>query len=144
MSMQSQRAVTDPPDQARSGSDGKRGVFGRLFHHLTTDAQSLDAEDLESTAVKAGAECCRDIRQGDSVRVVGRLRSVVYTPNDMLPTLEAELFDGTGSLKLVWLGQRQISGIEPGRKMAVEGRIADRKGERTMFNPWYELAPSTG
>ena len=58
------------------------------------------------------------ITRAESGRVIvaaGRLRAVVYTPSENVPTLEAELFDGSGSIALVWLGRRRIVGIERGR-----------------------------
>jgi hypothetical protein len=70
---------------------------------------------------------------------VGRLRSVVYTPSENVPTLEAELFDGSDSLDLVWLGRRRIAGIEPGRAITVRGRVAVRDGHKVLYNPHYEL-----
>jgi hypothetical protein len=56
-------------------------------------------------------------------------------------TMEAELWDGTGRVLLVWLGRRDIPGIEPGRKIVVHGRLTSMKGERAIYNPAYELQP---
>jgi hypothetical protein len=56
-----------------------------------------------------------------------------------VPTLEAELFDGSGSVTLVWLGRRRIPGIEPGRTLTARGRFADVEGKRVIYNPRYEL-----
>jgi hypothetical protein len=56
--------------------------------------------------------------------------------------MEAELWDGTASVQLVWLGRRDIPGIQPGRKIVVHGRLTSVKGERTIFNPSYELQPT--
>jgi hypothetical protein len=61
-----------------------------------------------------------------------------------VPALEAELFDGSGALDLVWLGRRTIDGVEPGRRIRVEGMVCDVDGRRTMFNPRYELRPRPG
>ncbi|MEJ7702999.1 MAG: OB-fold nucleic acid binding domain-containing protein [Geodermatophilaceae bacterium] len=74
--------------------------------------------------------------------VTGRLKSVVYLPQGSVPTLEAELYDGSGSVVLVWLGRRQITGIEPGRTLTARGRIAENQGRRVIYNPWYELSPA--
>jgi hypothetical protein len=59
-----------------------------------------------------------------------------------VPTLEAELYDGSGSVILVWLGRRQIAGIEPGRTLTARGRIAENQGRGVIYNPWYELSPA--
>jgi RecJ-like exonuclease len=45
-------------------------------------------------------------------------------------------------LTVVWLGRRQIPGIEPGRKLRVTGRVTRRDGKPVVFNPSYELLPA--
>jgi hypothetical protein len=80
-----------------------------------------------------------DLRPGSCARVVGRLRAVVYTPSETVPTLVAELFDGTDSIDLVWLGRRRITGLEPGRRVVAQGRIGEHEGRKAIYNPWYEL-----
>ena len=74
--------------------------------------------------------------------MAGTLRAVTLRPRGASLTMEAELWDGTGNVTLVWLGRRDIPGIEPGRKIVVHGRLASIKGERTIFNPSYELQPA--
>ena len=71
--------------------------------------------------------------------MVGRLRSVELSPKDAAATLEAELFDGTDGVTLIWVGRRRIPGIEPGRLIKVRGRLAVRNGRKVVYNPYYEL-----
>ncbi len=71
--------------------------------------------------------------------VTGRLRTVVYTPRTNLPTLEAELYDGSDLVRLIWLGRRHIAGIEPGRLITVRGRCAIQDNRKIIYNPHYEL-----
>lgn len=122
----------------RIGASG-RGWLTRAVHRLTADEADLDAEELQSDVTQAGATRVTACGRGDRVAVTGRLTSVVLRPRGSVPTLEAELFDGSGSVTLVWLGRRHITGIEPGRVIIARGRIAVRDGNRVMFNPWYEL-----
>ena len=42
-------------------------------------------------------------------------------------------------LRLVWIGQRAVPGIEAGRWLHVEGFRADHDGVPTVFNPRYRL-----
>jgi hypothetical protein len=56
-----------------------------------------------------------------------------------VPALEAELYDGSGIVTLIWLGRRRIAGIEPGRQIKVSGLVGSQHAERVMFNPGYEL-----
>jgi hypothetical protein len=57
--------------------------------------------------------------------------------------VEAELWDGTGRMRLLFLGRRRIPGITPGRSVVVTGRPIIRDGEWTMVNPRYSLQPTT-
>ncbi len=80
----------------------------------------MDAKELKDHTVKAG--CCPIAEAADRERVElrGSLRTVTLRPRGGVPALEAELYDGSGVITLVWLGRRRIAGIEPGR--AVQGR----------------------
>lgn len=69
----------------------------------------------------------------------GRLRSVESCSQSTSATVQAELFDGTDPVTLVWIGRRRIAGIETGKKLLVRGRLGDRNGEKVIYNPYYEL-----
>ena len=75
------------------------------------------------------------------VKLCGVIRGVTLRPVGGVPALEAELYDGSGTLSIIWLGRRRIAGIDPGVHLVVEGRIGDQHGHLTMFNPAYTLKP---
>lgn len=101
--------------------------------------ENADARELRDISVKAG--CCPIAEAADRQRVAiqGTLRTVTLRPRGGVPALEAELFDGSGLVTLIWLGRRRITGIEPGRSIRVEGRVGMQEQRRVMFNPRYEL-----
>jgi hypothetical protein len=113
--------------------------FRRFLRRLTASEAELDAEELQRSTAESGCTPVCDAKRGQLVSISGRLRTVVYTPRTNLPTLEAELWDGSDVLTLVWLGRRHIAGIEPGRQLAVRGRIAMRDDRKVIYNPYYEL-----
>jgi hypothetical protein len=45
---------------------------------------------------------------------------------------------------LIWLGRHRIAGIEPGRRLVVRGRVAEHDARRVIFNPYYEIQPTSG
>jgi hypothetical protein len=55
--------------------------------------------------------------------------------------LRAELSAATEPVTIVWLGRTAIAGIEPGRTLAVEGKLSVQRGRKVIYNPRYELAP---
>jgi hypothetical protein len=119
------------------GTDG--GPFRRMLRRLTSDVEILDADDLSSDAERSGAQRAAECACGQEVEVLGRLRSVEFCPQDADASLEAELFDGTEGVTLIWMGRRRIPGIEPGRTMRVRGRLALREGRKVLYNPYYEI-----
>jgi hypothetical protein len=110
-----------------------------LLRRLTATEEELDAAELRSETAAAGCNLVRNCQRGDFVTVTGRLRTVVYTPRTNLPTLEADLYDGSDVVTLVWLGRRQIAGVEPGRSLTARGRMAVRDDRKVIYNPYYEL-----
>lgn len=120
-----------------SAKDG--GYFSRLVRKLTSDVEDLDADEMSMRSGAEGAQRACDCRSGEEVTVMGRLRSVELCPTNEAATLEAELFDGTQGVTLIWLGRRRIAGIEPGRTIKVRGRMAERDGQKVLYNPYYEL-----
>jgi hypothetical protein len=115
------------------------GYWNRLVRRLTSDVTELDADDLSREVDAVGARRACDCQSGEEVTVLGRLRSVELSPRDAAATLEAELYDGTEGVTLVWLGRRRIAGIEPGRTIKARGRMAVRDGRKVLYNPYYEL-----
>jgi hypothetical protein len=116
-------------------------VKGKLRKSLSRWASSadMDARELKQDTVKAG--CCPIEEAGDRQRVElqGSLRTVTLRPRGGVPALEAELYDGSALITLVWLGRRRIAGIEAGRAVKVCGRVGVQNKVRVMFNPRYEL-----
>ena len=108
---------------------------------LTADPDALHAADLQAECRDEGATPIADTVAHDYVDVAGTLRTVTLRPRGTSLTMEADLWDGTGSVTLVWLGRRDIPGIRPGRRITVHGRVAQVKDERTIYNPSYQLQP---
>jgi hypothetical protein len=115
----------------------RRGLFSRF----TRSEDELRADELQEQAHGHGATLVRDCVAGTPTTVAGRLRSVTLRPVANAPAVEAELFDGSGRMTLLFLGRRRIAGITPGRRVVVTGRPIERDGERHMVNPRYTLLP---
>ena len=115
----------------------------RLRRSISRWANSSDQEarDLRRTYTEPGNDCIADVTDRSRVRLRGTLRTVTLRPRGGVPALEAELFDGSGALTIIWLGRRRIVGIDPGVSIEVQGRIGVHEGQRVIFNPRYQLLP---
>lgn len=118
-----------------------KGSLGRLhaLRKMMASTHELDADELQDDAAKMSCTPMGQLQLGSWTRITGRLRSVTYTPRATVPTLEAELFDGSAAIELVWLGRRRIAGVEPGRRLLVEGRVGIHDGNLAIYNPRYTL-----
>ncbi|WP_213450922.1 OB-fold nucleic acid binding domain-containing protein [Rhizomonospora bruguierae] len=117
----------------------ERPSLRRFLKRLAASEEELEAEQLQRESAESGCRLAEQVRRGERVSITGRLRTVCYTPRTNLPTLEADLYDGSDVVTLVWLGRRQIPGIAPGRQLTVRGRIAVRDARKVIYNPYYEL-----
>jgi hypothetical protein len=77
-------------------------------------------------------------------RFAGRVRSVRVQPWAGVPTLECTLVDQSGAINLVFLGRRDVPGIEPGTRLSAEGMIGRHGGRLAVINPVYEIIVTSG
>jgi hypothetical protein len=110
---------------------------------LGSENSELEADDLQRQAVDAGADPVAKCQNRCTVTVLGTIRSLTLRPRAGTPSLEVELYDGSGTVTLVWLGRREIAGLTPGRQLRATGRITACDRRRVIFNPRYELVVAT-
>ncbi|HEU0191413.1 MAG TPA: OB-fold nucleic acid binding domain-containing protein [Mycobacterium sp.] len=116
------------------------GYLRRLTRRLTEDPELRDVERISDEAVNTGAQRAIDCERGQEVTMVGTLRSVDANAKGCAGGVRAELFDGTDTVTLVWLGQRRIPGIDSGRTLRVHGRLGKLDGGgKAIYNPHYEI-----
>jgi hypothetical protein len=123
-------------------TDERSSSIRRILKRLTASDAELEAEELQRGSERSGCTLADRAQRGQMVTLSGRLRTVAYTPRTNLPTLEADLYDGSDVVTLIWLGRRHIAGIEPGRHLTARGRIAIRDDCKVIYNPYYELEAS--
>lgn len=118
------------------------GFLRRTLNRLAADDDELDEQHLQTAVESAGATPMQSCPVGERVCIAGTLKVVTMQPRAGAPALEAVLYDGTGSVTLVWLGRRRIAGIEPGRSLVARGRITRNAAGAVLYNPDYELRPT--
>jgi hypothetical protein len=121
---------------------GKDNMLQRALHRFASSNAELESEELQQHVRDEGAVPIRNCEDRQQVSLTGTVSTVTITPRAGHPALEVELRDGSGAVSLIWLGRRQIPGIDPGRTIKVSGRISCREGKRILYNPHYELLPT--
>jgi hypothetical protein len=116
------------------------GLRHRL-HDLSKTASQHEADEIAQEADHSGCTPIAELHDRDVAIVSGTVRSAVLPPKRSVPALVVEVFDGGGSINLVWIGRRSIGGIEPGVFLKARGRVATVRGIPTIFNPAYQIIP---
>lgn len=113
---------------------------------IAAPSQELFADEIRRTSsagtLDADTTPIERLEPRQLAAVAGRLRTVVLRTDGRSPSVEAELFDGTGQVALVWMGRRRIVGLEAGTRLVARGRVAQLgDGRLVVYNPSYELRP---
>ena len=117
----------------------RENVLQRALRRFASSNAELESEELQRKVREEGAVPIQNCEDRQRVQLTGTVSTVTITPRGGHPALEVELRDGSGTVTLVWLGRRQIPGIDPGRTLKVWGRISCHEGKRLIYNPRYEL-----
>ncbi len=117
---------------------GWRAAIARFL----ASRSEVEAAEERTEVRRTGTVPVADLADRTRVQVSGVLRSVTLRPGSQVPALEADLFDGSGVLRIVWLGRRRIRGIGPGRRLRAAGLVSLTADGPVMYNPRYELSPN--
>lgn len=120
----------------RERSGRLRATLNKWANH-----EQRDAEELLRDSETAGLVSISEAHTRDRVVLQGTLKAVTLRPRGGVPALEAELYDGSGTVLLLWLGRRRIGGVNPGVNMRVSGRMGSHEGTPVIYNPRYEIRP---
>jgi RecG-like helicase len=113
----------------------------RWWSSWTRSQADVEAGELASESEAQGADPIAGCQRGRTASIHGVIRSVTLRPQGASPTLEAEVYDGSGHLTLVWIGHRRLAGVDVGRPISARGRVTCPQGRPTIFNPVYTLYP---
>lgn len=131
-------ASTTPPAE----EPGRPHWWQRVADRIAPSATTIEAGELRTKFTTLDTTEISRCPLAVPVRVGGTVRSLVLRSRGQVPALEVELYDGSESLTVVFLGRRAIRGITPGRGLIVTGRVTRRSSDYVMYNPMYELLPA--
>lgn len=123
------------------GKPAHQTALSRLGERLTKSVTQLEADELQQDSARMGCTKMCDLQDRQEAIVSGTVRAVTLRPRVNVPALVIDLYDGSRTINLVWLGRRTIGGIEPGTYLRARGRVTYTRGTPTIFNPAYEIVP---
>jgi hypothetical protein len=117
------------------------GLPSRVRARLVPGESQAAATDLTQDEVASAETPIVDLADRSEASVSGVIRSVNLRPRANVPALVAEIYDGSHSLNLIFLGRRRIGGVVPGTRVSARGRVTYQEGTPSIFNPAYEIRP---
>jgi RecG-like helicase len=109
------------------------------FRGLFSSDDILEADRLKHESAQAGATPLAQVRPHELTTLHGRVVAITLMPVHGVRQLEADVSDGTGVVRLIWVGRHEVPGIVPGAEMTMTGRTCEVDGRLVMYNPRYEL-----
>ncbi|HJE52548.1 MAG TPA: OB-fold nucleic acid binding domain-containing protein [Tessaracoccus flavescens] len=116
----------------------KRSFSEKLRRFFLSSAE-LEQSDLRELAAETGASQLADCAPRSRVTLRGTVTSLTSDPRH--GWLEAEVSDGSGTLRVIWMGRDRLECLLPGRSVLVTGRLAEDEGRPVMYNPDFEVVP---
>lgn len=120
----------------------KVSKFRSWLRSFYASDEELAAYELSEQAEIRGSTLIEEIDRGKPIQVTGVVKSATVRPNTQVPTYEVEVFDGSGSLTVIWQGRKHVTGVAPGTRIEVEGRITFISGKPCLHNPVYKILSS--
>lgn len=111
--------------------------LGDRLRGLFASQEELEARELREQATDAGAQTLASCAERSRVTLRGTIVSVTSDAEN--GWLEAELNDGSGTVRLIWMGRTRIGCLLPGHALRVSGRLATADGVPAIYNPDYEI-----
>ena len=135
----------DPAVEDRMEAQQERAAQEKALPAAPRSDDEIVREKVKDQPVPAPAEPRPDgtspiggVTWRQRVVVEGRITSV-QIGTSAGKSLEAQLFDDTGGVRLLFMGRASIPGIEPGTWVRASGTVGEYKGHLALANPTYEL-----
>jgi RecG-like helicase len=116
------------------------GAIRRFLNRLAeSDEERLAAEIREWAEHIPGTVRIADAKPRQRVKLAGVVKRITISPMRGNESVEARLSDGTGEVRVVWMGRRTIPGLKLGTRLIVEGVLAEDQSGRRLVNPVFEF-----
>jgi RecJ-like exonuclease len=99
----------------------------------------VTVDELDPFVAPSPSHQVGDVSARSRVVLRGLVVDAEVVPWDGGPVLEVTISDGSGAIRLAFLGRHRIGGVEHGRVLTVAGMVGRRHGRPLLIDPWCWL-----
>jgi hypothetical protein len=114
-------------------------VLSKLRQKLHQSVEDIDEERLQHRCKLLGSVDIHDAPLRVPVRLGGEVQGLQVVPRAGSASLEVTISDGTGRAVAVFTGRKKLPGVDPGRRVVIEGVGRVERGRMLLINPAYTL-----
>lgn len=110
-----------------------------LRNKLARSIDDVEAERLRGRFAGTGLSPIGSAPHRVPMAIAGEVQALQVVPRAGSPSLEVTLDDGTGRAVAVFTGRRRLGGLDPGRRVRLDGVGRTERGRLVVVNPAYTI-----
>jgi hypothetical protein len=114
-------------------------VLKKLRDRLGQTIESIDDERVKLRMADLGVVPIAEAPARTKVLLAGEIQGLQVVPRAGSPSLEVTIGDGSGRAVAVFTGRRRLAGVDPGRRVVIEGVGRRERGRLLILNPAYTI-----
>jgi hypothetical protein len=114
-------------------------VLKNLRRKLTQSLDEIEGQRLQDRFSDLGVQPISGAPTRTPVLLAGEVQGLQVVPRAGSPSLEVTISDGTGRAVAVFTGRKRLGGLDPGRRVLIEGVGRTERGRMIVLNPAYTI-----
>ena len=114
-------------------------MLKKLRQRLGQTLEDIDDERVQLRLADLGVTRIAEAPIRTKVLLAGEIQGLQVVPRAGSPSLEVTIGDGSGRAVAVFTGRRRLGGVDPGRRVLIEGVGRRERGRLLIVNPAYTI-----
>lgn len=114
-------------------------MLKNLRRKLSQSIEDMEGERLQDRLADLGVQPIASAPTRTPVLLAGEVQGLQVVPRAGSPSLEVTLSDGSGRAVAVFTGRKRLGGVDPGRRVIIEGVGRTERGRMVLVNPAYTI-----
>lgn len=114
-------------------------MLKNLHRKWSQSLDELEGARLQERLADLGVQQIGSAPTRTPVLLAGEVQGLQVVPRAGSPSLEVTIGDGSGRAVAVFTGRRRLGGVDPGRRILIEGVGRTERTRLVLLNPAYTI-----